>query len=274
MLVAEDTGLFVAEAEDLPDERGVVELAGGPDFRGRLPDLAADRVVVQVLHDREHRWELEREAPGVFMALGAGVRGRAGDGGFRQTGELRLVGDDEFPRVGGVEDVLGILLGDLGKLGLDGGDAFLLPGGQIRSGVAEVRKGLLDEALLDCGKRGDFLTRTHRLDHRPQAVVQGERRVEISNLRQHLAERLALGGRVAHRVEVIEASPAIVELLGGVFEGKESGFIGRRSGILRADRLDVLLRESKRVADVRLDGFGNERGPADLEIGSEERVHG
>ena len=208
------------------------------------------------------------------MALGAGVRSRAGDGGFRQAGEVSFVGDDEFPRVGRVEDVLGILLGDLGKLGLDGGDAFFLSGGQIGSRVAEVRQGFLDETPLDRGKRGNFRAAAHRLDHRPQAVVQGERRVEISNLRQHLAERLALGGRVAHRVEVIEASPAIVELLGGVFEGKESGFIGRRSGILRADRLDVLLRESKRVADVRLDGFGNERGPADLEIGSEERVHG
>ena len=73
---------------------------------------------------------------------------------------------------------------------------------------------------------------------------------------------------------MIEAAPAVIELLGGVFEGEKGGFIGRRRVILRADRLDVLLRESKRVADVRLDGFGNERGPADLEIGSEERVHG
>ena len=73
---------------------------------------------------------------------------------------------------------------------------------------------------------------------------------------------------------MIEPAPAVIERLGGVFEGEESGFIGRHRVILRADGLDVLLRESKRVADVRLDGFGNERGPADLKIGSEERMHG
>ena len=72
---------------------------------------------------------------------------------------------------------------------------------------------------------------------------------------------------------MIEAAPAVIELFGGVFEGKEGGFISRGRVILGAYLLDVLPRERECVADVRLDSLGNERGPADLKIGNEERMH-
>ena len=128
------------------------------------------------------------------MALGAGVGGSAGLGGIRQAGELRFVGDDEFPGVGGIEDVLGVFLGELRKLGLDRGDAFLLPGGRS---APELRKSASVSSTKRCWigrQRRDFRALAHGLDHRPQPVVQGERRVKIRDVRQHLAERLALGG--------------------------------------------------------------------------------
>ena len=49
------------------------------------------------------------------MALFSGILFRSGDGGRWQTGEFRFVGDDLVPRVGRVEAVLGIQLGDLGE---------------------------------------------------------------------------------------------------------------------------------------------------------------
>ena len=273
MLVAQDFGLLVAEFEDAPDQRGVVERAGRADLRGSFPHLAANLPVMQVLHDGEHRRELQCEAPGVFMALCAGIRRRSGARGLGQARQLGLVGDDQFPRIGGVEHMLGILLRDLGKLGLDRGDPRLFLRRQVRAGIPETFQRFLDEALLDRRKRADLGTATDGLDHLPQAVVQRQRGVKIRDLRKHPAERLALCGAVAHGVQVIQPAPAVVERLAGIFKGKEGGLETGGRGILRADHLDVFPCEFQRPADVRLDGFRHKGGPADVEIRGEEGMH-
>ncbi len=166
--MAEEGGLFVAEFQDAPDERCVVILAVAADLAGRFPDLAADGVVVQVLHDGKHRGKLQGEAPGrSFVALGACVCGGSGLGGLGQAGEFRLVGDDEFPGVGRIEHVLGVLFGELGKLGLDGGDALFLIRRQVGAGLAEIGERFLDEALSNRIKFCGFRTLAEGLDYGP-----------------------------------------------------------------------------------------------------------
>jgi hypothetical protein len=63
--------------------------------------------------------------------------------------------------------MLGVLLGDLRKLGLDRGDAVLFRPWQIRAGVPEIRQRFLDKALGDGRKRRDFWALADSFDESP-----------------------------------------------------------------------------------------------------------
>ena len=150
VFVAEDFGFFLAEFEDFPDEVGVVVGSFRADGGRCLPDGLAEFLIVSVLHDGKHGGRVEGEAPcGCFDAFCGGVGGGGGFRGIGEAGEFRLIGDDDFPCVGGIEDVLRIFFGDLGKLGVDGGDPGLFGVGQGGSGFDEIGDGFLDVALLD-----------------------------------------------------------------------------------------------------------------------------
>ena len=278
VVVAQQRGLFTTQLEDLPDQRRVIVIAFGRDFHRGLPDLAADAIVVEVLHQREHRGHLQREAPGRGFfggqALGGGVRQRGGLGRGGQARELRFVGEDEVPRVGRVEDVLGILLGELRKFGLHGSDTIFLVRRQVGTRLGEVEHGLLDEALLDRRQRGGGGRFAEGLEHGPQARVQRDGGVVLGDIRQHRVEGGALGGLVAHRVQVLEPAPTEVEEVVGLLEGTEGVLVGGLARRHLADRFEVGLGDFQRVADVRLHRLRHERGPADVKAFIEKRMHG
>ncbi len=96
---------------------GVVILAVAADSRGGLPDLAAEGVVVRVLHDRKHRGKcrVKRHAgcSSVASPLARALAAAAAMADSGRPASLRFVGDDQLPGVGRVEHVLGVLLGEL-----------------------------------------------------------------------------------------------------------------------------------------------------------------
>ena len=120
VLLAQQAGLFVSQGEDLADERGVVPGVLQADLTEAFPALATQVFIIGVLQHRDDRGRLQCEAPGFRLTLGgSGLLGR-GERAGRQTRKAFLVVDKEFPRVGGIEDVLGILLRLLRELRVEG----------------------------------------------------------------------------------------------------------------------------------------------------------
>ena len=116
MLLAEEAGFFVSESKDLPDERGIVVGFAVADAGGGLPDLLADVFVFEVFENGDERggFEGEAEMGGFWCAEVFGLCLLAGgiDCALGEALEARGVVDDQVPGVGGIEDVLGVLLSD------------------------------------------------------------------------------------------------------------------------------------------------------------------
>src|SRR5690606_39230445 len=109
---------------------------------------------------------LERKAP-AFLALGlgavAGLLARAG----RQSGQAGLVGEDELEGVGGVQDVLAELGGQLGELDLDFLQPLLADGVELSAGTAEVAQCFVEEASAYALEPLGFLGRGEALELLP-----------------------------------------------------------------------------------------------------------
>lgn len=116
MLLAEEAGFFVSESEDLPNERGIVVGFAVADAGGGLPDLLADVFIFEVFENGDERGGFEGEAElGGFRGaevFGFGLLTGGIDGALGEALEARGVVDDQVPGVSGIEDVLGVLLGD------------------------------------------------------------------------------------------------------------------------------------------------------------------
>ena len=116
VLLAEEAGFFVSESKDLPNERGVVVGFAVADACGGLPDLLADVFVFEVFENRDERggFEGEAEMGGFWCAEVFGFCLLAGgvDCALGEAFEAGGVVDDQIPCVGGIEDVLGVFLGD------------------------------------------------------------------------------------------------------------------------------------------------------------------
>ena len=116
VLLAEEAGFFVSESKDLPNERGVVVGFAVADACGGLPDLLADVFVFEVFENRDERggFEGEAEMGGFWCAEVFGFCLLAGgvDCALGEAFEAGGVVDDQIPGVGGIEDVLGVFLGD------------------------------------------------------------------------------------------------------------------------------------------------------------------
>jgi hypothetical protein len=139
--------------------------------------------------------------------------------------------------------MLGVLLRQLRELGLERCDALLFRWRQIRARLTEIGERLLDKASPHWIEFHHFGAFTIGLEHFPQPAIERNRRVKISHFRQHLVERLALSRIVAHRVEMIQTTPAAAQFFGRVFKRVKCRFIGQRRWILIANRLDRLLGE-------------------------------
>lgn len=256
----------------MPDEVGVVVVAGAGDLGVGLPDFLAEGGVVGVLEDGEEGGDLEGEAPLAFVALGCGVLSGGGFGGVWKAGEAGFVGDEEFEGVGGVEDVFGEFLGDLGEFGRDFGDAGFLVGREVGAGGDEVVAGFFEESLVDggeCGGGGAFFKNFEFL---PEGVVEGDGGGEFGDEGEEFVEGVALGGGVGDGVEVIEAAPGVVEVGGGLFEGLEG--VGVGEGVVGGvfDGFDGGAGVCDGEFDVGGDVFGGEVGPADVKVLGEERM--
>ena len=155
--LAEQLRLFVAKAQSLPDQFGVVVLAAATDRGRTFPHLPPDAFIMQVLHDGNHGWSLQSEA--VFgrvvrsQAFCKRIRARRIDRRLRQSRELPGIVDDEIPLVGGIQDILRILLGDLRKLGLQFLQALFLVRRQFGARLPEAVHRLLQGAFFHASQR-------------------------------------------------------------------------------------------------------------------------
>ena len=137
--------------------------------------------------------------------------------------------------------MLGVLLRERRKLGLDRRDAFLFGRWQISAGLTEIGERFLDKAFSHRIEFCRFGAFAKGLEHLPQSSIERNRRVKIRHLRQHLVERLALRGVVAHRIEMIQTTPAATQFFGRIFKREKCRFIGQgRSGLI-ANCLDRML---------------------------------
>lgn len=270
--VTEEGCFFLAEAEDVPNMSGVVAFAAVADGAGAFPDLLAEGVVFGILHDREHRGEVLGDAPLSFLVLALGVFGGAVFGGVGEAGEAGFVVDEKVPGVGGIENVLAELLGDLGEFAVDFEHALFGIGSEVGTGGLEVIAGFLDEAFLEIGEGGDGVGFSKRFEDAPEVVVERNGGRELGDDGKHCIESFTEFVGVGDGVEVVDAAPRAVEIIGGGFESAESVFEG---GVFRSDGLDgfdIGLAGLDGFGDIRDDVVGRQGGPTDLKIFGKKRV--
>jgi hypothetical protein len=142
---AQKTRLLAPQFQNAADERAIVAaFLGGADAVG-LVEVAAGGGVIHVGHHRQVIGRLQSEAP-AFQSLALGAVAGGGDGRRRQTGEIRLIGNHQFESVGGIEDVLAELGGDLRQFDVELLQFFLAGRVQIGAMAAESVDGLVEKA--------------------------------------------------------------------------------------------------------------------------------
>jgi len=204
-------GQLLTQVENFFHHRAVVELAGiralvrGAGAVSRV-DFFAQGAVFGVGHHREVAGELEADQPAV-QALGlCGSRhlrlGRVG-----QARQCCFVGDVLGPGLGGVQQLVGELAAQLGKLALYLGVTLLLGLRQVDTRQAEVAQRMLKNGFLGLVEVADL-----------RAVGQGFKGLEQFAVLAHLGgvsaqcRQAGLIGftqlcAVAHRVKVADRAP-------------------------------------------------------------------
>ena len=273
VLLAQQAGLLVAKREDLADERGVVPCVLQADLAEAFPALAAEVLVIGVLEHREDRRGLQRETPGLRLALrGRGLL-RRGQRAGGQAGEALFVFDEEFPGVGGIEDVLGILLRLLREVGVELRQAGLPFRRQVGAVLFEIGHRLLEEAAADARERLSVGGRRVGLEDRPKFGVERQRREERGDLGHHRVVGLAELRGVEDRVQMRDQTPGAGEVLRRGLEAEEDLGVGQVGPLRLLERVDVGAGTSQGLTDVRLDVFGLQAAPVEKELVGEEGVH-
>ena len=274
---AEQLGFFLTEAQDGADESSVVPGAGAADAGAAYPHLAADGFVIDVLHHGNHARGLQGQAPGggfrSAVAFGFGFGEGGGFRAVRQAGQLGFIGEDEFPAVGGIEDVFRILLGHGGQFGFDFLQALFFVRREVGSAGAEIGEGFLEVAFLDAGQGFGFRGVGVGFEQVPERLVHHELGVEGRDLRQHFIVGFAQGRGVADRIQMADLAPGFAEAGGAGFEGEEGVFKSHAAAVGAADRIHPGLGVGEGGGDVRNDGVRGQGGPADMQGGIEERGH-
>ena len=256
------------ELEDPGNERRVVVRRRGADRGGGTPRLASERVVLEIRHERLVGGHVERETPRravrARQPLRDRLRERAGLGMGGKARKAGLVLHDELPGVGGVEDILRITLGHLRELGLDGLQAGAALGGKVGARLAEFREGFGHEALPHGREALRSARARERLEPVPERGSQRDARRKGRHLGQGPVVGLAQLGGIRHRLEVCHPAPGAVQRVGRLVKRQE-GPLERRLPDGRLDRVEGRFRPGDRLVDRRLDEFGRQRAPADVE---------
>ena len=273
VLLTEEAGLLVTKREDLADERGVVPGVLQADLTEAFPALAAQVFVVGVLQHREDRGGLQREAPGLRLALGGRGLLRRGERADGQAGEALGVFDEKLPGVGGIEDVLGILLRLLREVGIELRQTGLPFRRQVGAVLFKISDRLLEEAAADARERLRVGRGGVGLEDRPEFRIERQRREERGDLGHHRVVGLAELRGVEDRVQVRDQTPGAGEVLGRGFESQEHLGIGQVGALRVLERVHVGAGAAQGLADVRLDVFGLQAAPVEKELVGEEGVH-
>ena len=267
---AEEGGLFLAELEDALDDGAVVAVAGsGADGEGGV-DVMAGLAAIEIGHHGEIIGGLEGEAPaGEVLALG-GFAG-AGDGGGGQTGEIGLIGEDEFEGVGGIEDVLGEFGGDLGEFDVDGFEALLAGGIEIGAMAAEAGDGLVEEAAALAGERGGFGGGGEGFEVEPEAGFERDAGIEGADIGLRGVEGGAEFGIGGDAFEVADHAHGPIERFGESVEGVEGIVEGARGGG-RGEGGEAGAGSGEEGGAGGFDVFGADAVERDPELGVEQGV--
>ena len=225
------------------------------------------------MQDREDGGGLQREAPGLRLALGGRGLLRRGERAGGQAGEALGVFDEELPGVGGIEDVLGILLRLLRELGVELRQAGLPFRGKVGAVLFEIGDRLLEETATDARERLRVGGRRVGLEDRPELGIERERGEERGDLGHHRVVGLAELGGVEDRVEVRDQPPGAGEFLRRGLEAEEHLGVGQVGPFRLLERVDVGAGAAEGLADVRLDVFGLQAAPVEKEVVGEEGVH-
>jgi hypothetical protein len=231
--LAEQHSLLLAQRENALDEIAIVLGALASDGRSGRPHLPAQVRILGVEHDRFQRRSVQGEPPD-----GGGLRPlpfleRALPGGLagmrRQASQPGRVGDEQFPGVRRIKDILGVFLREQGEFALHGFEPRLLIGGQVGALLAEIRHGFIHEAPVLALQGRHRRQRGRSLEAQPDPDVQGDFGEKGRDLWQHGVVRVAQRRRIRHRGEVRDLGPGFVQQIGCLFQGE--------AGVLVIDRL-------------------------------------
>ena len=197
-------------------------------------------------------------------------RGKCAGG---QAREAFLVVEEEFPRVGGIQDVLGILLRLLRELRVEGRQTRLPFCRQIGAVLLEVGHRLHEETTTDARERFRVGRRRVGLEDRPEFRIKRQRGKERRDLGHHRIVGLTEFGRVQDRVEVRDQAPSAGEFLRRGLEAQQYLSIGQVGALRVLERVDVGAGAAQGLADIRLDVFGLQAAPVEKELVGKEGVH-
>ena len=138
--------------------------------------------------------------------------------------------------------------------------------------LTEAFHGFVESAAADAGEGFGFVCFAVGEKEVPDVGVEGNFGEEGRDGWEHGVLGLAQGGVIAEGIEVVDQAPGFVEGASGFVEGEDDAFEGHAATVLGQKRVDRGggLFESRR--NIGLNGVRFESGPADMEIGSEERV--
>ena len=255
--VAEQPGFFVAQRQDLTDQRGVVERLRAefrsPRRRGAVKRLA-QAAAVGVLQHRQVGRHVQGELPAGFAIL-LGRFARGFDGVGRQASKLGGVADVFGKGIGGVEQVFGELGAECGEFFLDGLEARFLRFRKFGAGEPEVANLVVEDALARGAERGVFRAGAQRLVAGEEGEVLSQFGVKTRNLGQHGVVGLAPGRDVEHRVQVADDAPGARQALHAVGQRRGEVVPARRCRIrVRGGQaLDQRTAFGEQLADRRFD---------------------
>ena len=242
MLLAEEAGFFVSKSKDLPNERGIVVGFAVADAGGGLPDLLADVFIFEVFENGDERGGFEGEAElggfrGAevfgFCLLTGGI-----DGALGEALEARGVVDDQVPGVGGIEDVLGVLLGNFREFGFDLFEARFFIGLKFGAMLTEAFHGFVEGTAANAGESFGFVCFAVGEKEVPDVGVEGDFRKKGRDGREHGVLGLAQGRVIAEGIEVVDQTPSFIEGASGFVEGQDNAFEGHAATVLGQKRVD------------------------------------
>ena len=206
-------GLFLAQFQNLRQQRAIVmRRSRGPRVVS-MPHLSANGGVIQIGHQGGVARPMQGEAPtGLVLRFGGGARG--GHRGGRQSGQLLFVFDKQIVGVSRIQHVLRKLGGHLGERDVD----FLEPGfafrRQVRTVALERIDGLGEVAFHRAGQRPGLSGYGIALDRLPQTLIERQAGVECTHLGLDRIERRTQLRRGGDTLQMPDHVHCVLQTLG------------------------------------------------------------